>query len=110
MGSGPAPPGSQDVAKAARPTQPRWAHSPLPAAQGSGKEISFRASCAAGIKYRTGRHSCQAEAGGAVNRTMLCGDVAERACDARARGFWADSLTFELHDLVLSHARNLKFR
>lgn len=39
-------------------------------AQGSGKEI-FRASFARGIKFRTGRHSCQAEAGGAVNRTVL---------------------------------------
>lgn len=67
----PCPPGSQDVAKAARPKQLRWAYSPLPVAQGSGKEISFRASFAGGIKYRTGRHSCQAEAGGAVNRTML---------------------------------------
>lgn len=44
-------------------------------AQGSGKEIAFRAgpcpaSSAGRIIYRTGRHSCQAEAGGAGDRTV----------------------------------------
>lgn len=62
-------------AKAAGLTQPRWVHKACLQAQGSDKEISWRAgpcpaSSAGRIIYRTGRHSCQAEAGGAGNRTV----------------------------------------
>lgn len=60
------------AAQATGPKPLRWAHRPPLhlQAQGSDKEISG-ASSAGGLKYRTGRHSCQAEAGGAVNRTVL---------------------------------------
>lgn len=66
---------SHSAAKVAGLTQPRWAHKACLQAQGSGKEMSFgagpgSASSAGGIIYRTGRHSCQAEAGGAGNRTV----------------------------------------
>lgn len=96
-----------------RPEQLRGTQASACRPRGSDKEISVRASFAGGIKYRTGRHSCQAEAGGAVNRTVLF--ALTKLPGSLIRMWQADSLTLtvtsELRDSVpTSHARNLKIR
>lgn len=110
VGSRPAAPGSRPLSSPRTLPRPpglsnRGGHTGLHLqAQGSGEEI-FRVSLAEGIKYRTGRHSCQAEAGGAVNRTVLFAvtmPLGSLMC--MCQGFWADSLTLvvtsELRDCL----------
>lgn len=99
VGSRPAPPGSRPPSSPRTLPRPpdlsdRGGHTGLHLqAQGSGEEI-FRASLAEGIKYRTGRHSCQAEAGGAVNRTVLFAVTKPLgSLMYMCQGVWADSLT-----------------
>lgn len=72
VGASPAPPGSQEVAKAARPKQPRWAHSPLPAAQGQARRSPSGRALLEELNIERGDTVArQKQAGGAVNRTML---------------------------------------
>lgn len=110
---------SHSTAKAAGLTQPRWVHKACLQAQGSDKEISLRAgpcpaSSAGRIIYRTGRHSCQAEAGGAGNRTVpfavtkLQGSL---LCMCQAFGGRSPTL-IELSCMTVSplHMQGIKFR